>query len=236
MVPKEESRMLISFRMAKMVLCLLPLVATLGGAPREAPQPQPTLRIRVSQETSPGAGDFDRNILGFIEALQTEGSAAAFYRYKAARYGNTAPILTPSASHLFFVNGSDGVALFVVNNAPNRNETSSPGSEIRLRFELSGGTASILKSDDGPEAKSSEGGTVFTTDMDYAASYTDGLVIGTLPVGFTILGQFTVPPRGLKAGWLVISRDGTVFPLQLVPGQRVRLDVRLVADVAQGQP
>jgi hypothetical protein len=226
--------MLISFGKAKMVLCLLPLVATLGGAPREAPQP--TLRIRVSQETSPGAGDFDSNVLGFIEALNTDGSAASFYRYKYARYGNTAPVLTPKTSHLFFVNGSDGVALFVIHNAPNRRESSSPGAAIQVRFELSGGTASILKSDDEGEATSSGGGTVFTTDMQYAASYTDGMVVGTLPVGFTILGQFTAPPRGLEGGWLVISADGTVFPLQMVPGQRVRLDVRLVVAVQQGQP
>jgi hypothetical protein len=227
--------MLLSFGKAKTVLCLLPLVAPLGGAPREAPQQ--ILRIRVSQETSPGAGDFDRNVLGFIEALNTDGSAASFYRYEYRRYGNTAPVLTSKTSHLFFVNGSDGVALFVVHNSPNRNESSSsPVAAIRARFELSGGTASILQSDDRDEATSSGGGTVFTTRMLYPASNTDGMVVGTLPVGFTILGQFTEPPRGLEGGWLVISADGTVFPLQMVPGQRVRLDVRLVVAVQQEQP
>jgi hypothetical protein len=239
-----------SFRKAKTALCLLPLVATLGGAPREAPQP--TLRVRVSNETSPGAGDFDSNVLGFIEALNTDGSVASFYRYNCGRYGNTAPVLTPNASHLFFVNGSDGVALFVVHHAPNRNtpQFSGWGGSVKNRFELSGGTASILVLDDGgtyycddqppdtraTETFSSEGGTVFATDMYWPNSNTDGTVIGTLPVGFTILGQFTAPPRGLDGGWKIISADGTVYSLKIAPGQRIRLDVRLTVDVEQGQP
>ena len=227
----------ISFRKAKVALGLLPLVVTLGGAPRESPRP--TLRIRVAQESAPGAGDFDNHILGFIEALQTDGGAAAFYRMKWARYGNTTPVLTPNKGHIFFVNGSDGVALFVVFGAPNQNDVNNTGA-ARTRWELSGGTASLLQSDDPGEATASDGGTVFTTDMEWFGANTDGMVVGTLPVGFTILGQFTEMPTGDKAkgmtGWLVISADGTAYPLSFVVGQRVRLDVRLVTDVQQGKP
>lgn len=221
--------MLISFGKAKMVLGLLPLVATLGGTP------QRILEIRVSQETSPGAGNFDSNVLGFIKALNTDGGAADFYMYGKAgpNYGNSAPALKSNTSHLFFVNASDGLALFVVHNTSNRAERSTGGSAA-TRFDLSGGTASILKVDEGSEA-SSQDGTVFTTDMHWAGSNTDGMVIGALPVGFTILGQFTAPPGGLGDGWEVISSDGLIIPLRLVPGQRVRLDVRLVVDVQQGR-
>lgn len=220
--------MLISFRKARIVLGLLPLVAILGGTPQ-----QQVLRIRVSQETSPGAGNFDSNVLGFIEALNTDGGAADFYMYGKAgpNYGNSAPVLTSNTSHLFFVNASDGLALFVVHNNSNRGQNGNGGTAY-TRFELSGGTASILKDDDGSEG-SSQGGTVFIGRMDWASSNTDGMVIGALPVGFMILGQFTAPPMGLGGGWEVISADGSIIPLQLVPGQRVRLDVALGVDVRQ---
>jgi len=227
----------ILLRKAKVALCLLPLVATLGGAPRESPRP--ALRIRVAQESAPGAGDFDDHILGFIEALQTEGTAAAFYRMDYARYGNTTPVLTPNKGHVFFVNGSDGVALFVVFGSPNQNNVNNTGT-AQTRWELSGGTASLLQSDDYGEAWASDGGTVFTTNMSWLGANTDGMVVGNLPVGFTILGQFTAMPTDDEAdgmtGWLVISADGTAYPLSFVAGQRVRLDVKLVTDVQQGKP
>ena len=37
--------------------------------------------IRVSQESSPGAGDFDDNILGYIKTFQTTDTAEAYYAY-----------------------------------------------------------------------------------------------------------------------------------------------------------
>jgi len=229
--------MLLPFRKAKVVLGLLPLVATLGGTPRGEPA-QHVLRIRVSQETSPGAGDFDNNVLGFVEALQSNGLAADFYMYGKAgpNYGNSSPVLRVLTSHLFFVNAADGLALFVVHNTSNKAEQASEGT-ARTRFELSGGTATVLRSDDGPgEAYADPTGTIFTGRMAWAGANTDGMVIGALPIGFTILGQFTDPPwaPGLKGGWEVISSDGSTIPLQLVPGQRVRLDVRLGVDVQQG--
>ena len=224
-----ESFVFIALGKAKMVLGLLPLVATLGGTP------QRILQIRISQETSPGAGNFDSNVLGFVSALNTDGTAAAFYMYGAAgpNYGNSVPKITANTSHLFFVNGSDGLALFVVHNTSNRAEHSSGGSAETL-FNLLGGTARILLSDDAGEATSSEDGTTFTGHHEWASENTDGMVIGALPVGFTIIGQFTSPPSGLDGGWEVISSDGSTIPLHLVPGQRVRLDVHLGVDVRQG--
>jgi hypothetical protein len=132
------------------------------------------------------------------------------------------------------VNAGDGLALFVVHNKSNDNEN-NPGGNADVRFELSGGTASILKDDDpGESDPETEGGTVFHAKMGWAGSNTDGMVIGALPVGFTLLGQFLAPPEGLDNGWEVISGDGLIIPLQMVPGQRVRLDVHLAVAVRQG--
>lgn len=221
--------MLMSLGQARMVLGLLPLLATLGGTPRRI------LEIRVAQETSPGAGDFDNNILGYVSALNTDKGMAAFFMYGDAgpNYGNSTPKITANTSHLFFVNGSDGLALFVVHNTSNRAENSNGGT-AQTQFDLVGGKAHVLLSDDEGEATESEGGTTFIGNHDWAGSNTDGMVIGSLPVGFTIYGQFTSQPSGLDGGWEVISSDSTVIPLHLVPGRRVRLDVHLGVDVHQG--
>jgi hypothetical protein len=224
--------MLISMRKAKMLLGLLPLLATMGGMPRPH---QPVLIIRVAQESAPGVGDFDTHILGFITALQSEGSAADYYMYgnQGPNYGNSAPTLKSKASQIFFVNGGDGIALFVVHNKSNENANNNGGS-AEVLFELSGGTASILKDDDQGEADpKTEGGTVFHADMNWAGSNTDGFVVGTLPVGFSITGEFLKEPSGLDNGWCVLSGDGLKIPLALVVGQRVRLDVKLGVDVQQ---
>lgn len=214
------------------------LSATLGHALHHEPLhlkvSQQMLMIRVSQESSPGAGDFDRNILGFVKALQTTGNAADFYQYGKAgpNYGNSEPTLSANTSHVFFVNAADGLALFVVHNNTNHAENGGGGS-ARTRWELSGGKASVLKSDDYGEAGENSAGTVFTAFMSWLQSNTDGMVIGALPVGFTILGQFLEPPENLGGGWEVISGDGSKVPLSLVPGQRVRLDVALHVRVRQ---
>ena len=225
--------MLISFGRAKIVLGLLALGGTLSASPyRETPQHKTTQRIlmiRVSQETSPGAGNFDNNILGFIRALNSNGIASDFYMYGKAgpNYGNSQPALKNNTCHVFFVNGADGLTLFVVNNKPNDVANSTDGS-AETRFDLSGGTADVLISDDFGETNVSEGGTVFLSQQSWSGDNTDGEVIGALPVGFTLLGQFTSAPRGVN-GWEVISADGLRIPLSIVPGQRVRLDVAPLA-------
>jgi hypothetical protein len=224
--------MLMPFGKATIVLGLLALGGTPSGPPHhETPwgvASQRILMIRVSQETSPGAGNFDNNILGFIRALNSVGSAADFFMYGKAgpNYGNSEPALKNNTCHVFFVNASDGLALIIVNNKPNDVEHSTDGT-AETRFDLSGGTARVLMSDDAGET-STKDGTVFISQQGWSSDNTDGEVIGTLPVGFTLLGQFTAAPRGIS-GWEVISADGSRIPLSLVPGQRVRLDVAPLA-------
>jgi hypothetical protein len=223
--------MLISLGKAGMMLSLLALGGTLSSSPqRETSHTSQTsqrmLMIRVSQESSPGAGDFDSHILGFITAWNSNGGAADFYMYgkPGPDYGNSEPALKNNTCHVFFVNAADGLALIVVNNKSNDNQHSTNGN-LDTRFDLSGGTAKVLISDDAGETKASDGGTVFISHQNWAASFTDGEVIGTLPVGFKLLGQFTSTPRRGIDGWEILSADGLVISLSMTPGQRVRLDV-----------
>src|SRR5205085_1211385 len=101
-------------------------------------------------------------------------------------YGNVEPTLNSNTSHLLFVNASDGLSLFMVHNNTNHAENGN-GGFANTQWELSGGTENVLKSDDDGEAVASDGGTVFTAGMAWAQENTDGMVVGPLPVGFTIL-------------------------------------------------
>jgi hypothetical protein len=128
-----------------------------------------------------------------------------------------------NTSHLFLVNASDGLNLFVVHDKPG---VSNGGGSANTQFNLLGGTASIRVEDDpAPSDTYTSTGTVFTASQDWVSPITDGLVIGALPANLTLFAQFTSPPAGLDNGWEAISAGGTIIPLALVPGERVRLDV-----------
>jgi hypothetical protein len=197
-----------------------------GAADVSSPaQGQQRVKIRVSQETSPGAGNFDRNVLGFVWALNTNEAAAPIYEYGllGPNYGNVVPKLPANMSHLFFVNTPEGLTLFVVHNTSHRPEISRDGS-AQTRFDMVDGTARILLSDDPGEATANSDGTSFTGNHSWTRENTDGMVIGPFPLGSTLFGQFTKRPTGLADGWEVISVDGSTVHLHLVPGRRVRLD------------
>jgi hypothetical protein len=149
-------------------------------------------RIRVSQESSPGAEDFGGNILGVIESFVECGkSAAQSYAYDGSVNYYRGTTITPqtNTSHLFVVHTSTGLALFVVHDAPG---VPNGGGRAEMRFELSGDPdgAAILVRDD-PSADDSRdvysgdsGASVFTSkhtwDSSPTTGSTDGLVIGTL--------------------------------------------------------
>ena len=105
-------------------------------------------RIRVSQESSPGAGDFDAHILGFIESFDECGKTSAqSYAYNVDSYGGKTITTQTNTSHLFFVNTSSGLALFIVHDKP---VVSNGGGQAEMRFELSGDPngAALLGRDD----------------------------------------------------------------------------------------
>ena len=73
--------------------------------------------VFVFQESTPGAGDFSANPLGTIQSFSTTGTLAAFYAYASEQFTNTSSVtLTEDQSHLFLVDASDGLGLFVVHD------------------------------------------------------------------------------------------------------------------------
>lgn len=184
--------------------------------------------IRVSQESSPGAGDFDSNILGFINAFSTGLTTADFYQYDnpdAASYNgqlNGGPDPVSSLSQVFFVNASDGLSLVVVHDKP----MDGDGGSTRTRWNLAGDTAAqVLADDPGEAVVVSAGGTQFDSTKNWAACCTDGYAIGSLDDDWILYGQFLIgaPLEGIDA-WQATSSGSSSIALVLDPGRRARFD------------
>jgi hypothetical protein len=213
-----------------MTLGSVALVLVLAGAGRADPL------IRVSQESAPGLGDFDSHVLGTLTAFGTTMTAAGFYDYDGANlvsYGNNGPTLTAGLSHLFLVNASDGLSLFIVHDKP---DAAHGTRTADMRFDLVGDMASYLVLDDNlglPDLYANTGPTLFTAHNSWGNLRTDGVVIGSLDNQWTLFAQMTAPPTGGVTGWQAISENGSTFALALTTGRRVRLDEAVAAAVPE---
>ncbi len=194
--------------------------------------PAHAVTIRVSQESAAGLGDFDSNVLGTLTPYSTTDSASDFYGYNTtnpASYGNGTPTLSAALSHLFLVDASDGLSLFIVHDAPQTN----PGGTARTAFSLTGDTASILVRDDA-NAGYIDTGVSFSANHNWNTCCTDGYVIGSLDGDWRVIGGFVQnAPTGLN-DWSALSSDGSTLDLALELGRRVRLD--LLPDAAVPEP
>jgi hypothetical protein len=197
--------------------------------------------IRISQESAPGAADFDSHVLGYIQVFTAPAgqTAAQYYDYMSASFGNSIPALTVHQSALFAVQTTQGLDLFWVHDKPN--DPAAGGTESS-RVDLSGDPngAQFLVFDDksrkndhyftdgtATTAVPGPSGTTFTMDHKWNNN-SDGEVIGSLDGNFTALAQFTAIGKNGGSeldGWDALSADGSSIGLNLALGDRVRLDL-----------
>jgi hypothetical protein len=195
------------------------------------------VRIRVAQESTPGAGDFDKNILGYIEAyFEKEKTAGEFYSYEELAYysfNGTNPRLRADTSHLFLVTAKEGLTMFIVHDKPN--DEDGGVAIMRLKVEGDPNGARILVFDDPysewDSFEAQPGGRKFSTWHRWFSCCTDGLVLGSLEGGWKVFLEF--PQKDEAAGtetiyglkfWKAISPDGKHVTMKLEKGRRVRLD------------
>lgn len=200
------------------------------------------LVIRVSQESSAGAGDFDTNVLGTIDSWSTSMTSSAFYKYgspDAASYngevnGGPAPISDTTIN--FFALTSDGLTFYNVHDQPNDGD----GGRADMTWSLSGGdTAAFMVGDDGSEGLSPAIGvqnTSFSTRHTWLDCCTDGFGLGTIDGnGWELYGEFDyIGPYdgGTITSWSALSSDGSLLNLNLALDQRVRFDIQDVPEPA----
>ena len=198
--------------------------------------------VSIFQESAPGEGDFNTNLLGTIQSFSTTGTLADFYGYPN-EFNNTAAVsLTRDQSHLFLVDASDGMGLFVVHD----NGADNGGGRAETLVDLLGDTAAFLVYDDPlPDDASTDSytendtGTQFTAVNEWVSGYTDGYVIGSLDGAWMVDMQFadvsSIDPSTRADGatindlltWVAISSGGvsgqTEMALVLEEGRRVRI-------------
>src|SRR5262249_7894886 len=121
------------------------------------PSQQPTVGpfITVSQESSPGAGDFDHHVLGVMLPWRSPAaqqlSAAQLYRYnvdvatgaypgRVRSFGLQILPLTADRSNMYLAETTDGLTLFTVHNsAPivRQGFTGSSAGHAEMQFDIS---------------------------------------------------------------------------------------------------
>lgn len=177
--------------------------------------------IRIMQESSPGSGNFGSISTGMIQAFTTHGTTAEYYQYGkkfASSFSGSLLGLQTGRSHLFFVQASDGLSLFVVHSTPNN----GTGGAAQMQVLLFGDTARLKFVDDIGEATSNAAGTVFNSNHAWLNCCTDGFALGSLDGNWQMDLQFLANPRGLNS-WAAYSADGKIVPLSLQPGRKIRL-------------
>ena len=194
--------------------------------------------VRVSQESAPGAGDFDNNILGYVDPYVTPLTTAGYYQYgtpNGASFNGPEPPLTSDRSHLFLVRASDGLSLFVVHDIPN----DASGGSSKMYWEIFGDTVALLQGDDPTEGMTiSGGGTIIDSRHGWGTCCTDGFAVGSLDGFWTAIGDFNTPTASTSMNeWQVYSSDNSSIPLAFEMNRRVRLDYHTSLDPEpDGQP
>ena len=182
--------------------------------------------IRLAQESATGEGDFGDYVLGFVEPLETTLSSADFYRYNLgspASFNGPAPTLTFERSHLFLVQATDGLSLFVVHDRPGN----AGGGSADTRYELAGdpdGAVRTVEDDPGEGYTGGSGATIFTAHHVWSSCCTDGLALTGLDGPWSLTVEFTSAVSGMDS-WAAYSPEQDPITLALVPGRRVQLQV-----------
>jgi len=194
-------------------------------------------QIRLAQESAPGAGDFDDNILGDLQAWPFTGNAEAFFAYGVPEGSSwNGPWMTPQPdrSHLLFANTDEGVSLFVVHDRAIPDDPDGGRAETMYEVLNDEDGAEITVRDDptSDEYTGEHGDNVFTATHSWLTCCTDGLALSGLACQSSTFMQFAdVDGNGGNAviegmtEWVAYSADGTQIPLVLEEGRRVRVDV-----------
>lgn len=196
--------------------------------------------IRVSQESYPGAGDWDNYVIGFVKPFETVLTSAEFYGHDGSSYGGsyiTLDVKRDRTHVLFALCGEERMTAIFIHDAPG----DSDGGIAEMMFEYLGdedGGAWGFRDEQGgagpggnPDEYSGDTGDfVFTSAQSWGRCCTDGLglcdIDGMLRVQFTNVDgdPDTETVAGLDQ-WIVYSLDGTMYPLVIEEDRRVLFEV-----------
>ncbi len=192
--------------------------------------------IRVSQraETAGAYNTGTYTVLGNINVF-TAGpgvTLAQYYSYGTVGgqpSGNPiAPLLSADTSHIFFVQASDGLGLFMIHG---KRDGASQGNNVQMLFHYdASATASFLVKDDPGETYKVNGSTAITSGNQFETTHnwdnnTDGAVIGSLTTSWTMYASFqNIGANSNLINWKTYSSDGSSIALDKDNNQFARFD------------
>jgi len=198
------------------------------------------VRVRVSQESAPGAGDFDANVLGELDPFDASQGSAAFYSYSVPApnsFNNAAIALVTDRAHLAILDVGPSAALCVVFDSTTPDVTNVGRAETRLQLTTGTSTFALDVLDD-PEATSADRYVLAPTFDSLSCTHvwnpccTDGFVVSGLLCGASVTFTFTdvdddaTTPTILNlTSFAAYSSTGGVIELALAVDRRVRLEV-----------
>jgi hypothetical protein len=183
--------------------------------------PLSAVPIRVSQESAPGAGDFDSNILGIISSFDAGAQTPAeVYNYTGSAYHGTVVPGVSDTQQTFFVVTSSGLALFNIYDVAG----DSTGGNAFLLANIVNSSVTAPVRDDINETVVSGGGTTVTGTYTWLAGYTDGAAVVPLTGNtWAVFAQNSAAPTGIGA-WNAVGVNQTISLFQDT-GRRVRFDI-----------
>lgn len=194
-------------------------------------------RVFVTQESAPGAGDFDLFPLGQLVAFPWSGSAETFYGYGIPESDSwNGPLsLEADRSHLVLSNTSDALTLSIVHDRAIPDDPDGGAAEVRLTLVDDPDGAVRTVEDDPPPIDSytgNPGDSEFTAAHEWLQCCSDGFAISGIDCGTLAYVSFedvdgnpgTPAIEGLTE-WVGYSAEGGTIALTLEEGRRVRLQV-----------
>jgi hypothetical protein len=196
-----------------------------------------TSLVRVAQESAPGLGDFDSNILGFIEVFPTTTPVESLYSYdfpfNDSFNGTLFPLDTNDTNLALIQTGDNGLSLFVIHDKAEDNS----GGRAEMRIEINGdpdGSEIVLRDDpnDNSDTYTGDAGdSVFTGRWNWDNCCTDGFVLGDIEGSWEIVASFSdvngsssTPVFSGMFNWVMQSADGNNIEMVLEEDRRIRLD------------
>lgn len=193
--------------------------------------------FQIAQESAPGAGDFDDNVVGFVLPYETNATAAEFYAYDVPEGDSwNGPNLVPVAdrSHLLIARGPQGVSVFIVHDRAVPDDPD--GGQAETIFELTDDPDGAVRSvEDDPENLKNgvgyigePGDSVFLSSHRWSTCCTDGVAYSGIDLGatgylaFSDVDTINQTIVGLTE-WFAYSADGAQIELALEEDRRVRI-------------
>lgn len=186
----------------------------------------------IAQESSPGAGDFDANVLGILLPFQTNGNANEFYGYNIPEGDSwNGPNLVPIAdrSHLLIARDPSGHSIHIVHDRAIPDDPDGGDAEVTLTLSNDADGAFRSVEDDPQDFYTGAAGeSFFESSHSWNVCCSDGVAYSGIDFGASALIEFadvrsSTPTIAGLSEWVLYSGDGTEIPLALEEGRRVRI-------------